>query len=674
MNTLTNFDTESIIGIIDMIDSRNIALPEFQRDFVWDISRTYDLFDSFVKNVFVGSIIYGIPSFSLTVREIDDRPRSGIGSRRKLKNVFLSQNEIKTKVQVNNFKLVLDGQQRITSIYRALKGIDDVWIIMKNNDELDESLQDIAFKSIPLESSVFSIEGYEDMEHLSINLSTVYKKINDSLLQDDIEEYFKQLNISKNLDNDSYKNLFKTYLQSIQKIEDLFKSQKLVAYFLLDMSADKFALFFERSNSLGISLTFVDILVAKLINGFNLRKKIEEFETQNPNFELNRELVARTVAFLVGKKVDKKYILSQLKSEHFNTYWDEITNLYKSSIEYLYNNNFILNYKWIPYPNTIIPIMMFLRNLPNKSFSQMNQNQKNFLEYWYWSSVLSQRYVAATNEIIILDSSVLSDIAKGNKITDKLYMRKLKTIISNYEDIISYNKKGSAIYVALLNFINYNASGLLDWNNCSNISFTDKIDDHHIFPREYLNSTLDEESDRNLINSIANRTLIPKITNIKIGKKAPHIYMEELLNINPDFKRVLENHMIPSDILSGLYENFYDTFIEERAKLIFNKIYEKIISKKESLERLFVTDVKKSSSYSGTIPIWGLYKKKRAEAVYNIDTQEVLYNGNKYSISTSADKAKIDLGAPDSVSTNGWKWWKYTDSSGETQGIEDYRY
>ena len=149
MNTLTNFDTESIIGIIDMIDSRNIALPEFQRDFVWDISRTYDLFDSFVKNVFVGSIIYGIPSFSLTVREIDDRPRSGIGSRRKLKNVFLSQNEIKTKVQVNNFKLVLDGQQRITSIYRALKGIDDVWIIMKNNDELDESIQDIPFKSIP---------------------------------------------------------------------------------------------------------------------------------------------------------------------------------------------------------------------------------------------------------------------------------------------------------------------------------------------------------------------------------------------------------------------------------------------------------------------------------------------------------------------------------------------
>lgn len=47
MSSLTNFDTDSIIGIVDMVDSGNIALPEFQRDFVWDISRTYDLFDSY---------------------------------------------------------------------------------------------------------------------------------------------------------------------------------------------------------------------------------------------------------------------------------------------------------------------------------------------------------------------------------------------------------------------------------------------------------------------------------------------------------------------------------------------------------------------------------------------------------------------------------------------------
>lgn len=678
MNTLTNFDTESLIGIVEMIDSGNIALPEFQRDFVWDISRTYDLFDSLFKDVFIGSIIYGIPSFSLTVREIDNRERKSPGGkrRRKLKTTYLTQDEIKSKVQINNFKLVLDGQQRITSIYRALKGIDDVWIIMKNNDELDEQYKDCTLKSIPLEASVLSIGGYEDPDHLSINLATVYKKINDSLLEDEIKDFFNELSFSKELEDDLYKSSFKTYVQIIQKIEDLFKSQKLVAYFLLDMSADKFALFFERSNSLGVSLTFVDILVAKLINGFNLRKHIEDFENKNPGIVLNRELIARSIAYLVsnGKKVDKKYILSNLNSEHFTKHWDELTFLYKSTIEYLYNNHYILNYKWIPYPSTIIPIMMFLRSLPQKSFSQMNQNQKDFFEYWYWSSVLSQRYVSATNEIIILDSTVLTHIAKGKKITDKLYMKRLKPLITSYEDIISYNKKGSAIYVSLLNFINYSANGLLDWNNCSKISFTEKVEDHHIFPKEYLNTTLDEEADRNLINSVANRTLIPKITNIKIGKKAPHIYMNELLQENRKFKDVLKNHMIPVDILSGLYENFYDTFIEERAKLIFDKLHSLIISKQDTLSAIFTVDIKKTASYSGTIPIWGTYKRKKAEASYNIDTQEVLYNNKKYSVSTSADKAKINLGAPNSVSTNGWKWWKYTDSNGETQSIENYRW
>ncbi|MCI8666667.1 MAG: DUF262 domain-containing protein [Dorea sp.] len=679
MNTLanpTNSNTESIIDIIKMIDSKCITLPEFQRNFVWDINRTYELFDSFVKDVFIGSIIYGIPSFALTVRELDTRPRSGKGSRKKLENIFLSQEIIKCKIQTDNFRLVLDGQQRITSIYRALKGIDNVWVIIKNHDEIDEHYQDMPLNTIPLEYSVLTIDGVEDAEHLSINLATVYKKIEDSLLQDEIEEYFKKLIFTQNLDSDSYRRLFKIYIQSIQKLEDLFKSQKLVAYFLLDMSADKFALFFERSNSLGIGLTFIDILIAKLINGFNLNKNIEKFENENPHIFLNKEIMARSIAYLVseGKKVDKKYILSQLNADHFNLYWNEITSLYKSSIEYLNNNNFILNPKWIPYPNTIIPIMMFLRNLPSKNFSQMNQEQKNFLEYWYWSSVLSQRYVSASNETIVLDSTILTHIAQKQKITDKTYIKKLKTIITSYEDIIPYNKKTSAIYIALLNFINYSAGGLLDWNNCSKISFTDNVDDHHIFPKEYLNEFLDEESDRNLINSVANRTLIPKITNIKIGKKAPHIYMNEILNNNPQFPTVLLNHMIPKDTISGLYENFYDSFIEDRAKLIFSKLEEMVISKQEYIESKFVTDIKKVSSYTGTIPIWGSYRRKKATAVYNIDTQEVLYNGNKYAVSTAADRAKIDLGAPETVSTNGWNFWKYTDENGIDQSISDYRY
>ena len=150
--------------------------------------------------------------------------------------------------------------------------------------------------------------------------------------------------------------------------------------------------------------------------------------------------------------------------------------------------------------------------------------------------------------------------------------------------------------------------------------------------------------------------------------------MNEILKNNPQFSTVLSNHMIPKDTISGLYENFYDSFIEDRAKLIFSKLEEMVISKQEYIESKFVTNIKKVSSHTGTIPIWGNYRRKKATAVYNIDTQEVLYNGNKYAVSTAADKAKIDLGAPETVSTNGWNFWKYADENGIDQSISDYRY
>lgn len=675
MNSSITPDTESIIDIINRIDNHCITLPEFQRDFVWDISRTFDLFDSLAKDVFIGSIIYGIPSFGLTVREIDTRPRKGSGSRKKLSTQYISEEEIKIKTSTHNYKVVLDGQQRITSLYRALKGIDEVWFILKNSDELSEEYQDNKISEIPLDALIYNISGTEDNEHICVKISDVYKKISDSLLEDDLSKFFSELEYYKILPEENAKEDFKSYVRFIQKIEDLLKSPKLVAYFLLDMSAEKFALFFERSNSLGVSLTFVDILVAKLISGFNLRKKIEDFEDDNKDIILNREIIARSIAYLVsgGKKVDKKYILSTLTAEDFNTHWDNVIYLYKTSIDYLSNNNFILNMSWMPYPNTIIPIMMFLNNLPSKNFSEMTEQQKEFFEFWYWNSVLSQRYVSSTNETIIGDALMLSTIAQKGKISNKYYVRKLQTSISSYEDIISYNKKGSAIYIALLNFVNYCGNGLQNWNNTTKIQFSQKVDDHHIFPREYLNSLTDESIDANLINSVANRTLIPKVTNIKIGKKPPHIYMQELEQINPHFKEILTNHMIPVDVMSGLFEGFYADFLEERAKLIYNEINDRIILKRDSIEKNFVKQQEKAADYAGAISVFGSYKGQTVSASFNIELQEVLYNGTKSKPSTAANQAKIDMGGKETVSTNGWKWWKYKNEEGEEAFLDDYR-
>src|ERR1700756_39840 len=112
----TQSQTESLLDIVKGIETRSIMLPEFQRDFRWELEQSYDLFDSLIKDIFIGTIIYGKPAFELTLRAIDLRPRKGKGSNASLEKQYYSKEEITKQALTNNLRIVLDGQQRITSI------------------------------------------------------------------------------------------------------------------------------------------------------------------------------------------------------------------------------------------------------------------------------------------------------------------------------------------------------------------------------------------------------------------------------------------------------------------------------------------------------------------------------------------------------------------------------
>ena len=271
--------TESLLDIIKGVDNSSIALPEFQRDFRWEMSQTYDLFDSLIKDIFIGTIIYGKPSFGMTLREIDQRPRKGKGSNAPLKIKSYDTSHIKQLAQTQNLRIVLDGQQRLTSIYRAIKGLDNIFVVLK------EILDVTKLGSLSLEDLVDHVEGTDDPSSISIKLSDAYKAEVETLDDEDINALFMASAFAKvkslKPDTQECKDAQKIYRRAVKKVVDMFKQQKMVAFYLLDMSLDKFCLFFERSNSRGIQLDFTDILAAKLYHGFNLRAKMEEFESQS---------------------------------------------------------------------------------------------------------------------------------------------------------------------------------------------------------------------------------------------------------------------------------------------------------------------------------------------------------------------------------------------------------
>jgi uncharacterized protein with ParB-like and HNH nuclease domain len=352
--------TQSIQQLIKDIDARRVVLPEFQRDFVWEISKTYDLFDSIVKDIFVGAIIYGIPSFEIAVRDIDNRPKAKKGKKRpSLKTTTVTLEEINAKQKLNkaDFRLLLDGQQRTTALYRAIKGIDPIWFISQNESDLEED-----FDKSNVENLLYEFSGSEDTQRMSIKLSDVWNMDVEDSDDDEVKKifyetaYYKNFSLEPDFDE---KAEFRKFRYLKKKVTELFKQEKLLSYYLLDMSLNKFVVFFERSNTRGVQLNFIDILAAKLYPGtFYLKEKIRDFQKSYPNYDLVPETIVRAIAYIKSgsKEVDRNYILTELKAEDFFEWWDKLSTYYKTTLDFLYNNNFIISQDWMPYENMMIPL------------------------------------------------------------------------------------------------------------------------------------------------------------------------------------------------------------------------------------------------------------------------------------------------------------------------------
>ncbi len=441
------------------------------------------------------------------------------------------------------------------------------------------------------------------------------------------------------------------------------------------MSLEKFVTFFERSNTRGVQLNFIDILAAKLYTGnFNLKKKIEEFQKKYPNYSLIPEILVRTIAYIKSspKEINRNYILTELKAEDFITWWDKLCGYYKVSLDFLYENKFIISQDWMPYENMLIPLMVFLKELDG-SFHKMNQAQKDFLSFWYFNSAFSLRYSGSSNERIIEDSTIFTNIAKGKKITSLSFFNKLTKIqILSQADIYSFDKKANAVYKGILNLSNYHSGGLIDWNNDSKLSLNSELEDHHIFPKAYLEKLLGSTGDNDFIDCVANRTLVPKKLNIKISDQKPSEYLNLIKEQNQNFDRTLENHLIPAELLKGEFDTDFKFFLEYRCDKIFEIIQEHIISPLNKIKEGFYEEVKVDES--SNIPIFGVYKKNKADASFNPISNKVFYKGKVYdSPSAAAQFVKIEYGASLDTTENGWTFWKFITDNGEEKQINEFR-
>lgn len=98
------------------------------------------------------------------------------------------------------------------------------------------------------------------------------------------------------------------------------------------------------------------------------------------------------------------------------------------------------------------------------------------------------------------------------------------------------------------------------------------IDDHHIFPDNYLKQKKSISSSR-LRDCILNRTLIDRTTNQMISNRAPSDYMAEIRNTEGfPFDLVLKSHYLPIGDHSPFWNDDYNSFLEWRQKQLWEEI------------------------------------------------------------------------------------------------------
>lgn len=190
---------------------------------------------------------------------------------------------------------------------------------------------------------------------------------------------------------------------------------------------------------------------------------------------------------------------------------------------------------------------------------------------WYWCSVFSNAYDNAANSQASLHVTEVSNwlddgppprVVEGFRF-DLLILRD-----------VTYRQR--SLYRGVITLVQRQSQDFHSKQRItSNLILENNIDDHHVFPDSYLRRTRPDVIQRTR-ECILNRTLIDRITNIRISDKAPSVYLKEIVEeIGADsLDGILRSHMLPAGPESPLLTDDFDAFLTLREDAISARISE----------------------------------------------------------------------------------------------------
>ena len=527
-------DSKKYTDLISEIEKGQIKVPKFQRNFVWSLDKTAKLLDSILKGYPIGTFI---------LWETNER----LNDIKNIGNLELPKVPEGSKVQY-----VLDGQQRITSLYAA-------FLAAKIQKEGEKKVTDYGEIYVNLEGD---IENNDDQIVVPEKPETVHISLN-KLLTSKFSEHRENYPIE--------------YMDKIQNFKETFSTYDFSTVVLRKEDIDSAIEVFTRINTGGQTLTLFEIMSAKTFDedqNFDMAEKFQKLikDLEGIKYDaISSSVILSLLGLILSKNKEcKRKVILQLDKQKIIDVWEDVISSLKDSVDYFRSVYRIPVSAILPYDSMLVPFAYFFYNQKEKP----KGDQIKFLEEFFWRIALSSRYSSSTESKLAQDIKRIDEILKNKRPN----YDEIKVYLGSPQDLIETNfSAGSSYCKAILCLLAYhepkdfqdNGKVILDnsWLKVANSK-----NYHHFFPKAYLkkNKIVNE-------NSLVNITLVSADLNKrKIKARAPSDYMQEFLDENEDLSTTLKSHLIGSLDESGITSDDYTVFLEKRAKMIFNELKSRI--------------------------------------------------------------------------------------------------
>jgi hypothetical protein len=591
---MESFDStkRSLFEILKDVHNGKIQLPDFQRGWVWDDNRIKGILASVAKSFPIGAIML-LETGNENVR-FKTKPVEGV----KL------ENEVKPEL------LILDGQQRITSLYQTIINNEIVTTRNEKNYEV---------KRWYYIDMVKAMDDNYDLEEAIISLNET-KQIREDfgrrIVLDLSEKEYEYKNLMYPVcmidDYSTWRSEFNKYWQydgEKSRFWDMFEKKIINSYMgymlpviILKKENPKEAVcqVFEKVNTGGVPLNAFELLTATFAaDDFDLKHDWEMIKAEFKGYKLlanvsNTDFIqAITLLATYYKRKNKEQEnvpedelpaitckrkdMLCLSLRDYKEYRESIVQGFIKASKILLENH-IFTARDLPYNTQLIPMAAILAVLGNRID---NIGYKKKLMQWYWCGVFGELYGSANETRYALDLPQVVEWIENNGPEPKtVYDANFSP--SRLHTLRTRNSAAyKGIYALLMD------DNTKDWLSATGINFStyfsESIDIHHIFPVSWCEKNGIPKSD---YNCIINKTPLSARTNRIVSGDAPSKYLTKIKKhagvSDEEFQNIMKSHVLNPEYL---YEDDFTGFFNDRKEQILQRI-ERAMNKKIPREEI----------------------------------------------------------------------------------------